>query len=274
MSLTLLCLLAVTAHAAEDGFGRRISAAMETLHDAGLGRFTPSSHRRSPEDDAPRQWERWNEENRHRFEEALPSVVSITPPSAVPESERNGQGKGMGTGFAVAGGLFVTNNHVVEAAAVGGLVDVVRNDGALFSGKVAYTAPEVDVALVILNPAGGAAWPHLDFAPGIVQPGDRVFALGSPFGLVNSYSAGQVSAVRSKDRDFPEGVIQTDAAINPGNSGGPLLDGKGDVVGMNTAGATATSSGVAFAVPSDVIEAVIARYRAEQSLVAQRRIAP
>jgi S1-C subfamily serine protease len=259
MKLMMACLLTLTApaaRAADDDFALRAGAVMATLRDQGLGLFAPAGHRR-PEGEAPREWERRNEENRHRFEDALPAVVSIVPPAGGAGEERP---SGIGTGFAVKDGFFVTNNHVVEAAALDGRVEVVRHDGTLFPGTVLYRAPEVDVALVSLDPAFGQT--RLAFGDsGKVRPGDQVFALGSPFGLVNSYSAGQISAVRAGDQHFPAGSIQTDAAINPGNSGGPLLDGNGDVVGMNSAGATETNSGVGFAVPAGVIQEVIARYR-------------
>lgn len=259
MRLLIACLLSVTptaARAVNGDFGSRTVPVSKMLRNAGLGAFVPSNHRRSPSE-PQRIWERWNEENRHRFETALPSVVTVVPPKGPATRQQ-----GMGTGFVVEGGLIVTNNHVVEAAAAAGRVDILRHDGETFHGRVIFTDPGVDVALIALDPAPIPAWPELKLSDSTtLREGDRVFALGSPFGLVNSYSAGQVSAIRAGNAEFPGGAVQADAAINPGNSGGPLLDGNGDVVGMNTAGATETNSGVGFAVPSNTILDVIARYR-------------
>ncbi|WP_163990187.1 Do family serine endopeptidase [Pyxidicoccus caerfyrddinensis] len=165
--------------------------------------------------------------------------------------------QGAGSGFIIdAGGIVLTNNHVVEDADV---VRVKLDDGRAFDAEVLGRDPLTDIALIKLKGAPG----NLPSVPlgdsDALRVGDAVMAIGNPFGLASSVSAGILSA---RARDIHAGpyddFLQTDAAINPGNSGGPLFNMKGEVVGMNTAiigGAT----GIGFAVPSNLIRNLLSQ---------------
>jgi putative serine protease PepD len=187
----------------------------------------------------------------------LPSVVSIR----VSQGAGNGVG---GTGFIVNGGYVITNNHVVAS---GGQIQVVFNDKKALNATVTGRDPNSDIA--VLKPQGEHSLPAL--TPGNsdeLAVGDPVIAIGSPLGLQGSVTTGIVSSLNRAVPTGGEGqgdasflnAIQTDAAINPGNSGGPLVDGKGRVIGINTAIATlggrglggetqSGSIGLGFAIP-------------------------
>lgn len=162
----------------------------------------------------------------------------------------------LGSGFIIDhSGIVLTNNHVVDGATQ---VKVQLSDGREFSGTVLGTDPKTDVAVVKIHGAG-------DFQPvqwgdsRHTRVGDSVFAVGSPFGLGNTVTAGIVSA---RGRDIGEGpyddFLQVDAAINSGNSGGPLFDGDGRVVGMNTAifSPSGGNVGIGFAIPEAMVKQV------------------
>ncbi|WNG61258.1 Do family serine endopeptidase [Archangium gephyra] len=174
------------------------------------------------------------------------------PPGGVPE-ERVQQGEG--SGFIIdSNGLILTNNHVVENA-----IDIrVRlTDGREFDAKVLGRDPLTDLALIQLK--GNVH--NLPVArlgnSDDIRVGDGVVAIGNPFGLTSSVSAGILSA---RARDIQAGpydnFLQTDAAINPGNSGGPLFNMKGEVVGINTA-IVGGGTGIGFAVPANMAKALL-----------------
>ncbi|MFQ5732936.1 MAG: DegQ family serine endoprotease [Planctomycetaceae bacterium] len=173
--------------------------------------------------------------------------------------DRSFRQQGQGSGVIVSrSGYIVTNNHVVRNADV---VEVVLNDKRTFKAKVVGTDPKTDVAVLKIDAKGltPAKFGNSDN----MQVGDWVLAIGSPFGLNQTVTAGIVSA---KGRDHVgitdyEDFIQTDASINPGNSGGPLVDLRGEVIGINTAIASSTgrNAGVGFAIPSKMVQHV---YRA------------
>lgn len=188
---------------------------------------------------------------------AVPSVVTIRV--------SGGGGSGTGSGWVYDDkGHVVTNNHVVEAAGEDGKVRIELTDGSRRDAQVVGRDSAYDLAVLEVDPKG------LDNMPigssDDVVVGDDVIAVGSPLGLGSSVTSGIVSALErpvsageAGDESFIS-AIQTDAAINPGNSGGPLLNGDGDVVGVNTAIAqipgqqqTSGSIGVGFAIPSDVV---------------------
>ena len=180
---------------------------------------------------------------------ALPGVVSV--------QIRTSAGGGSGSGFVFDGnGHIVTNNHVVEAAGRNGTVTVVGSDGRRLTAEVVGTDPASDIAVLRVEPT--AALRALDLAAsGSTRVGESVLAVGSPLGLNGSVTAGIVSAL---DREVRLGggsrrtAVQTDAAINPGNSGGPLVNVRGEVIGVNTAIATLEGGGnigIGFAVPID-----------------------
>ncbi len=152
-------------------------------------------------------------------------------------------------------GLVVTNYHVIEA---GGSVSVVTSDGREVPAEVVEADPRQDLA--ILRPEGAVpGGAELAEEPdGGLRQGDRVFAIGSPFGLPNTVTAGVVSAVGRTNR---EGVpmIQIDAPINPGNSGGGLFDLRGRLVGIPTSilGPIPGNVGIGFAVPASRVRELV-----------------
>ncbi|MDI3337464.1 Do family serine endopeptidase [Defluviimonas aestuarii] len=165
---------------------------------------------------------------------------------------------GVGTGFIVtADGQIVTNAHVVDGADT---VTVTLADGRKIDGKVLGVDTATDIALVKINE--GNDLPTVAFGDSTqLKVGQDVVAIGNPFGLGNSVTAGIVSALGRDINSGPfDNYIQTDAAINKGNSGGPLFNANGEVVGINTAifSPTGGSVGIGFAVPSETASKVVA----------------
>jgi len=162
---------------------------------------------------------------------------------------------GLGSGFIIdQRGIALTNNHVIEGAIA---ISVRLNDGRSFDAEVLGRDPPTDVGLIKFkeSPQG---LPVVSLGDSdALRVGDWVMAIGNPFGLASSVSAGIISA---KDRVIGAGpyddFLQTDAAINPGNSGGPLFNLSGEVIGINTA-IVGGASGVGFAVPSNVAKALL-----------------
>jgi len=179
---------------------------------------------------------------------ALPGVVSV--------QVRDGSGGRSGSGFVLDDrGHIVTNNHVVSSAA-GGSVSVVGSDGRRLTAEVVGTDAASDIAVLRVTPT--AALRPLDRADlRATRVGEPVLAVGSPLGLSGTVTAGIISALDRQVRlggTVRQTAVQTDASINPGNSGGPLVNARGEVVGVNTAIATLEgggSIGIGFAVPID-----------------------
>ncbi len=166
-------------------------------------------------------------------------------------------GDAQGSGFVYdMEGRIITNNHVVEDTDE---IQVTFLDGTIVEATLVGTDPYSDMAVIDVDVPASLLSP-VEFAPSSeLLVGEQVIALGNPFGLENTMTAGIVSAT-GRQMDAPGryaiiDVIQTDAAINPGNSGGPLLNSEGKVVGMNTAILSETQqfSGIGFAIPSDTI---------------------
>jgi S1-C subfamily serine protease len=184
---------------------------------------------------------------------ALPGVVSV--------QVRTSSGRASGSGFVFDDrGHIVTNNHVVSGAG-GGSVSVVGPDGRRLTAEVVGTDPGSDIAVLRVN--ASAALRPLDRAdPSATRVGEPVLAVGSPLGLSGTVTAGIISALDRQVRlggTARQTAVQTDASINPGNSGGPLVNARGEVVGVNTAIATLEgggSIGIGFAVPIDRAEQV------------------
>lgn len=175
---------------------------------------------------------------------------------------------GTGSGVIIDNdGHIVTNNHVIEDAST---VRVVLADGRKYWAKVIGSDPMTDVAVIKID--GDRLHPARFADSSLVTAGQIVLAIGSPFRLGHSVSHGIVSAVgRSNvavDIDY-QNWIQTDAPINPGNSGGPLINGRGDVVGINTAIATESggNQGVGFAIPSNVVRMISSKLKTGQKIV-------
>ena len=175
-----------------------------------------------------------------------------------------------GTGFIIAKeGLILTNNHVVEGADKVEVSLYGEEDDIRYRARVVGRDPLTDSALIELTEKPDHALPEAKFGDSAqMQPGDWVMAIGNPFGLSHTVSVGVVSALK---RPFPvsEGrtidMLQTDAAINPGNSGGPLLNVRGEVVGMNTAiyadSRQSGNIGIGFAVPINVVRSLLPQLR-------------
>ena len=166
------------------------------------------------------------------------------------------QGAATGSGFVYdTEGHIITNNHVVEGASS---ITVTFIDGTIFKATLVGNDPYSDVAVIKVTPSAKFILKPLRLGSSAgLKVGEEVIAIGNPYGLANTLTSGIISAVgRQMDSagNYPiVDVIQTDAAINPGNSGGPLLNMRGEVVGINTAIPTETSRGIGFAVPSDTI---------------------
>ncbi len=162
--------------------------------------------------------------------------------------------EGAGSGFVVdPSGVVLTNCHVVEQFDVGKAISVELNDGRSFPAKKIVKDAKSDLAIIQIESA--EPLPCLAFADSdVAEIGDWVLAVGNPFMLGSSVSAGIVSAKERFISDDSKVFIQTDAAVNPGNSGGPLVNLQGEVIGVNTAIASKNGGyqGVGFAIPSNV----------------------
>jgi len=180
----------------------------------------------------------------------------MDPRSMNPHGSPMGVPMGVGTGFIVAEeGYVVTNNHVIRS---GGAFKVRLNDGRVASAALVGSDQETDIAVLKIDVAGLTA---IEFGDSdAAEVGDWVIALGSPFGLKDSVTAGIISARGREVGLSPlESYLQTDATINPGNSGGPLVDMDGRVVGINTAieSRSGGSDGISFAIPSNMAKSVV-----------------
>lgn len=176
----------------------------------------------------------------------------------------NPRQEGLGSGFVIdaVGGYVVTNNHVIEGA---DKVEVTINKKT-FNATVVGTDPKTDIGLLKLEKFSKGDIEQLPFADSdTVKVGSFVIAIGNPFGLSQSVSFGIVSAKGRSNVNITEyeDFIQTDAAINPGNSGGPLLNLRGEVIGMNTAIFSKSGGymGIGFAVPSNMIKVITDQLR-------------
>ncbi len=171
----------------------------------------------------------------------------------IPESKRKEHA--LGSGFLISpDGYIVTNNHVVSKADE--ITVILKGGKKSFKAKIIGTDPETDLALLKIDTKEDL--PYLTFGDSDkMRPGDWVIAIGNPFGLDHTVTAGIISA---KGRVIGAGpydnFLQTDASINPGNSGGPLLNLKGEVIGINTA-IVASGQGIGFAIPSNMAKQVI-----------------
>lgn len=171
--------------------------------------------------------------------------------------------QGAGSGFVYdPAGYIVTNLHVIRGA---DSVVVTLADQSEHEAKVVGFAPDKDLAVLKLDDAGPDALRAITVGTsGDLQVGQKVFAIGNPFGLDHTLTTGIVSALGREidslvDGRMIEDVIQTDAAINPGNSGGPLLDSAGRLIGVNTqiASPSGASAGIGFAIPVDTVVRVV-----------------
>jgi 2-alkenal reductase len=198
------------------------------------------------------------------YERANPAVVNIDVAGGSDLTEF-----GSGSGFVIdQEGHIVTNNHVIEDADE---IAVTFWDGSVATAKLIGADPYSDLALLQVELDAAKLFPLVLGDSDRVRVGQRVIAIGNPFGLVGTMTVGIVSGKgRTLPADSPSGgvnnfsnpdIIQTDAAINPGNSGGPLLNSLGEVIGVNTAirtdGTNRANSGVGFAVPVNTVKRVV-----------------
>jgi 2-alkenal reductase len=210
------------------------------------------------------------------YQRVSPSVVSIQ--TAAARQSGFGQGGGQGSGFVVdAANQFVfTNNHVIEGADE---ITIVFADGVEASAEIVGTDPFADLAMLKVDrPSNELVAVELANSDEL-KVGQRVIAIGNPFGLEGTMTTGIISALGrtlQQTRFGNRGIIQTDAAINPGNSGGPLFDSRGRVVGVNTAirtsndggvGGQPSNSGIGFVVPSNTVKRVMTQLREEGKVV-------
>jgi S1-C subfamily serine protease len=196
------------------------------------------------------------------YKRVLPSVVNITSTTlvfdffngAVPQ-------RGQGSGFVLdKAGHVLTNYHVVENANRG--IEVLLSNKHRYAAKVVGTDRVHDLALLQIDAPNLEPVTLADSAQ--LAVGQKVYAIGNPFGLNGTMTRGIISSIRSirGSEGAPiEDAIQTDAAINPGNSGGPLLNSRGEVIGINTmiaSNGAEQSSGIGFAIPINTAKAVLA----------------
>jgi len=175
-----------------------------------------------------------------------------------PRTPRRAQGQGSGF-FISADGFVVTNNHVVDKSTE---VEITTNDGKTFAAKVVGTDPRTDLALLKVD--GRNDFPWVKFGANAPRVGDWVLAVGNPFGLGGTVTAGIVSA---RGRDIGANVyddfLQIDAAVNRGNSGGPTFNLAGEVIGVNTAIVSPSGGnvGIAFAIPAENVNRIVNELR-------------
>jgi len=169
--------------------------------------------------------------------------------------------KGTGSGFIWdSEGRIVTNFHVIEDAS---RIEVILADNTKWKAVLVGTAPDKDIAVLKISAPAEKLSPIPIGDSRNLLVGQRVFAIGNPFGLDQTMTSGIVSALGREIQAVTgrtiQGVIQTDAAINPGNSGGPLLDSAGRLIGVNTAifSPSGASAGIGFAVPVEVVNRVV-----------------
>ncbi len=191
------------------------------------------------------------------FQRLDPAVVNIEI-----SNQESGDVVASGSGFVIdMDGDIVTNNHVVDGAKS---ITVTFYDGYTAQAKIVGTDSFSDLAVIKVSVSADHLTPLTFGDSSALQVGQRVIAIGNPFGLTNSMTTGVISATgrtqTSANQQFSSpSIIQTDAAINPGNSGGPLLDLEGEVIGVNSSinTDTGTFQGVGFAIPSNTVKRVV-----------------
>jgi serine protease Do len=195
--------------------------------------------------------------NRNQIPEQFRDLLPENPRNGPDANQRQPDRMGQGTGvIATADGLVITNNHVIAGADE---VKILLHDGRETTATVIGADPATDLAVLRIDASDLVAAKFGDSDES--QVGDWVIALGSPFGLSQTVTAGIVSALGREGMGLAtfENYIQTDAAINPGNSGGPLANIYGEVIGINSAISSATggNDGIGFAIPSRMVQRIV-----------------
>ena len=202
-------------------------------------------------------------ENVRIYQDTNRSVVNITTRSVQPEdfTLTNGTREGSGSGIVLdRKGNVLTNYHVIEDARQAA---VTLFDGSTYEAKLVGSDPSNDLAILHIDAPAEKFSPIAWGDSSKLLVGMRIFAIGNPFGLERTLTLGIVSSLnrslRSENNRMIRGIIQTDAAINPGNSGGPLLNRRGEMVGITTAmvGRAGQSSGVGLAIPANTARRVV-----------------
>ncbi len=210
------------------------------------------------------------------YARAAPGVVQITSttadadnPSLAPFEHQVVPDQALGSGFVIdKTGHIVTNYHVIEGADA---IEVSFSNQDTLTATIVGSDPSTDIAVLRVQSSSRGLAPLAFGNSDTVRVGDPVVAIGNPFGLRRTATAGIVSAVQERTITAPNGypidhVIQTDAQINSGNSGGPLLSARGEVIGVNSQIARADGSsgnvGIGFAVPSNTVKEVVAQLTA------------
>jgi serine protease Do len=169
--------------------------------------------------------------------------------------EQKRRGTSLGSGFIVdPEGYIITNNHVIQGAED---ITVILRDDTQLKAKLIGSDSRVDIAVLKVEPPNKKPLPAVKFGDSDKsRVGDWVIAIGNPFGLGHSVTAGIISARGRALSDSLDDYLQTDAAINKGNSGGPLFNADGEVIGVNTAiySPTGTNAGLAFSIPSNLVK--------------------
>jgi S1-C subfamily serine protease len=191
-------------------------------------------------------------------------VVNITTTTETSGFFGDETSTGTGSGFVIdARGYVVTNYHVVEGAQESRGVKVTLFDGSTHDSQVVGVDASNDVAVLKIKASADRLHPLALGDSSKLLVGQKILALGNPFGLERTLTTGIISSLdrsmRAKNGRMINGIIQTDAAINPGNSGGPLLNSRGEVIGMNTAilSQVGQSAGISFAVPINSIKRIL-----------------
>ncbi|MBW1982292.1 MAG: trypsin-like peptidase domain-containing protein [Deltaproteobacteria bacterium] len=196
------------------------------------------------------------------YQNAAPAVVNITSISLERDFFLNiVPRRGAGSGAIIdKRGYILTNNHVIEDAQ---RLEVTLADGSKLPGKLVGADPDSDLAVIQIK-AGTRGLPTIPLGDSsTLRVGQKVLAIGNPFGLGQTLTTGVISSIgrtlRARNGLLMENIIQTDASINPGNSGGPLLDSSGRLIGINTAifSPTGASVGIGFAIPVNTAKRIV-----------------
>jgi S1-C subfamily serine protease len=214
-----------------------------------------------PPEDVLKDLEPDERNNVRIYAAANKGVVNITTEAEVPGFFGDSTSTGTGSGFVLdKRGHILTNRHVVQGT---DLVQVTLFDGSAHEAKIKGADATNDVAVLWIAAPSEKLFPLTLGDSSNLMVGQKILALGNPFGLERTLTTGVISSLerslKTKNGRVIKGIIQTDAAINPGNSGGPLLNSKGQVIGMNTAivSQVGQSAGISFAVPINPISRIL-----------------